>query len=207
MNPLIGAELYQDFREIRRTIVNIAPSFEIFEGLVYKLNLGYDNTSSDADNQSMPNADPFEEGRLQQSFLNGNNFLIENYLTYNFGLGGDHNFTILAGQSYQRFFNKWRSWSVDIFPDNGVDPRYNPGLGQEIDLVDNHPDGWAYVNELQSFFGRANYDFRGKYMITATVRADGSSKFGENNKYGIFPSFAGGWRISEESFMESSPLL
>jgi TonB-dependent starch-binding outer membrane protein SusC len=205
MNPLTSAELYQDFQEIRRTIVNIAPSIEIIEGLVYKLNLGYDNTSSDSDDQSMPNADPFEEGRLVQRFFNGSNFLIENYLTYNFGFGGDHNFTILGGYSYQRLFQKTRTWSVDIFPDNGVDPRYNPGLGQELDLVDNHPEGEAYINELQSYFGRLNYDLRGKYMLTATVRADGSSKFGENNKYGIFPSFAAGWRISEESFMKPLP--
>jgi iron complex outermembrane receptor protein len=130
--------------------------------------------------------------------------LIENYLTYNFDLGEKHNFTILAGYSYQKVSNRWRSWSVDNFADNGIEPRYNPGLGQQLDLVDNHPEGWAYINELQSYFGRANYDYMGKYMITATVRADGSSKFGENNKYGIFPSFAAGWRLSEESFMESS---
>jgi TonB-linked SusC/RagA family outer membrane protein len=205
MNPLIGAELYKNFRESRRTLVNIAPSFEITEGLVYKVNLGYDNISTDADNQSMPNADPFEEGRLQQSFHNGRNMLIENYLTYNFGIGDGHNFTILAGHSYQQLFNKSRFWSVDVFPDNGIEPRYNPGLGQQIDMVDNHPGGWAYIDELQSFFGRANYDLKGKYIFTATIRADGSSKFGENNKYGIFPSFAGGWRLSEEPFMQSSP--
>ena len=205
MNPLFAADLYKTFRESRRTIVNIAPSLEIIEGLVYKVNLGYDNISTDADDQSMPNADPFERGRLQQSFYNGRNMLIENYLTYNFGIGGDHNFTILAGHSYQRMFNRSRTWSVDLFPDNGIDPRYNPGLGQEIDLVDNHPGGWAYIDELQSYFGRANYDFAGKYIFTATVRADGSSKFGENNKYGIFPSFAAGWRLSQEAFMDSSP--
>lgn len=205
MNPLIGAELYKDFRESRRTLVNIAPSLEIIEGLVYKVNLGYDNLSNDVDNQSMPNADPFERGRLQQSFYNGRNMLIENYLTYNFSLAGEHNFTVLAGHSYQRMFNRSRTWSVDLFPDNGIDPRYNPGLGQEIDLVDNHPAGWAYIDELQSYFGRINYDFSGKYIFTATVRADGSSKFGKNNKYGVFPSFAAGWRLSEEPFMESSP--
>lgn len=205
MNPLIGAELYKDFRENRRTLVNIAPSLEIIEGLVYKVNLGYDNISTDVDNQSMPNADPFERGRLQQNFYNGRNMLIENYLTYNFAIGSNHHFTALAGHSYQRMFNRSRTWSVDLFPDNGIDPRYNPGLGQEIDLVDNHPSGWAYIDELQSYFGRVNYDFGGKYIFTATVRADGSSKFGENNKYGTFPSFAAGWRLSEEPFMESSP--
>jgi iron complex outermembrane receptor protein len=205
MNPLIAAELYKDFKESRRTIVNIAPSFEIIEGLVYKVNLGYDNLSSDLDTQEMPNADPFEEGRLVENLYNAKSTLIENYLTYNFALGGQHNFTVLAGHSYQHYLNQSRGWSVDIFSDNGIEPRYNAGLGQRIDLVGNHPTGSADVLKMQSFFGRVNYDFNGIYLVTAPVRADGSSKFGANNKYGTFPSFAAGWRLSEEPFMESSP--
>ena len=87
-----------------------------------------------------------------------------------------------------------------------IEPRYNPGLGQQLDLANNRPSGWAQENELQSFFARATYQYKGKYMITGTVRADGSSKFGENNKYGTFPSFAAGWRISDESFISGSTL-
>ncbi len=202
VNPLISADLYKDFNESRRTIVNVTPSLEIVKGLIYKLNFGYENRSSDSDNQSMPNADPYEEGGLTQSFSNGRNTLIENYLTYTYN-EGDHNVILLAGHSYQETFDRWRSWSIDYFPDNAIEPRYNPGLGQRLNLVDNQPQGWALINELQSFFGRANYNYKGKYLVTATVRADGSSKFGANNKYGIFPSFAAGWRISEEPFMES----
>ncbi len=203
-NPLIQAELYKVYGESRRIIFNIAPSFKIIEGLVYKLNFGYENRSSESDSQGMPNTDPFEEGYLQQSYLDGYNTLIENYLTYNFSLN-EHAFTILGGHSYQKDYDRWRSWSISNFADNGIEPRYNPGLGQKLTLVDNHPQGWARINELQSFYGRINYNFKGIYMLTATVRADGSSKFGENNKYGVFPSFAAGWRISEESFMESLP--
>lgn len=206
VNPLIHSELYKDFGETRRIIFNIAPSFEIIDGLVYKLNFGYENTSSESDNQSMPNTDPFEEGRLQQNYLNGENMLIENYLTYTFNKD-DHNFTVLGGYSYQRIYDRWRTWSIRKFADNGIEPRYNPGLGQTLTLVDTPPSGWARINELQSFFGRANYSYKGKYMLTATVRADGSSKFGSNNKYGVFPSFAAGWRISEEAFMQSSSLF
>ena len=69
-------------------------------------------------------------------------------------------------------------------------------------LANNRPGGYALINELQSFFGRVNYQFHDKYLLTATVRADGSSKFGENNKYGIFPSVSAGWRIIEENFMK-----
>ena len=203
-NPLIHANLYKDFGESRRVIFNIAPSFEIIDGLVYKLNFGYENRSGEMDHQDMPNADPFEEGRLAQDYSNGENTLIENYLTYDFDID-NHNFSLLGGYSYQKNYDRYRSWNIDNFADNGIEPRYNPGLGQKLTLVDNQPSGWARINELQSFFGRANYSYMGKYMLTATVRADGSSKFGENNKYGVFPSFAAGWRISEESFMKSLP--
>lgn len=206
VNPLIHSELYKDFGETRRIIFNIAPSFEIIDGLVYKLNFGYENASSESDNQSMPNTDPFEEGRLQQNYFNSENMLIENYLTYTFEKD-DHNLTVLGGYSYQRDYERWRTWSIRKFADNGIEPRYNPGLGQTLTLVDTPPSGWARINELQSFFGRANYSYKGKYMLTATVRADGSSKFGSNNKYGVFPSFAAGWRISEESFMQSQSLF
>lgn len=207
MNPLIAADLYKTFSELRRTILSTTISYEIIEGLEYKLVFGYTNVSSDTDNQNMPNDDPFEEGRLEQSFQNGANTLIENFLTYKFDIAESHNFNLLAGYSYQNNQDRWRIWSIDNFADNGIEPRYNPGLGQRLNLVDNKPGGWAYINELQSFFGRVNYDYRNKYLVTATLRSDGSSKFGENNKYGLFPSFAAGWRLSEESFMASSSLF
>jgi iron complex outermembrane receptor protein len=78
-------------------------------------------------------------------------------------------------------------------------------LGQELTLANNQPGGYALINELQSFFGRINYQYKNKYLLTATLRADGSSKFGGNNKYGYFPSFSLGWKINDESFMENSP--
>jgi len=201
-NPLINAELYKTFGQSRKMNANISPSFEIIKGLVYKLNFGYENSYKEVDVQSMPNANPYEEGSLTQQFSNGNNTLIENYLTYTLDKG-DHNLTLLGGHSYQKTYDRYRSWNINGFANNGIEPRYNPGLGQKLTLVDNHPSGWAQIDELQSFFGRANYGYLGKYLVTATVRADGSSKFGANNKYGIFPSFAGGWRMSEEKFLKS----
>lgn len=204
-NPLITAELYKRYVESRRMMFNVAPSIKLADGLVYKVNFGYENRSSQLDDQSMPSSNPFEEGRLQQDYSNGTNLLVENYLTYDFKRL-NHQASAMVGHSYQKTFDRWRSWSINQFPENGVDPRYNPGMGQKLDLVDNRPQGSAYINELQSFFGRLNYSFMSKYLLTATLRADGSSKFGDNNKYGIFPSFAGGWRISEEPFMENSPI-
>ncbi len=204
INPLHQADLYTDFNQSRKIIMNITPSFEIIDGLVYKLNFGYENRSSESDAQEMPSVDPFVEGRLAQSFSNGKNLLVENYLTYAIDIN-NHNISLLGGHSYQETSNRWRSWTIDQFEPNGIEPRMNPGNGQRLTLDLNRPSGWSQINELQSFFGRASYGYLGKYLLTATVRVDGSSKFGENNRYGTFPSFAAGWRISEESFMENSP--
>ncbi|MCK5368215.1 MAG: TonB-dependent receptor, partial [Cyclobacteriaceae bacterium] len=203
INPIHQAELYKDFNEIRRTIVNIAPSFEIIDGLVYKLNLGFVKRSHEIDRQEMPSVDPFVQGRLQQDNSNYSNTLIENYLTYTKDFN-NHSLILLGGYSYQKTTSKSSSWNILQFEANGIEPRFNPGLGQLLDLTSNRPSGSAQENELQSFFGRANYSFKGKYLLTGTVRADGSSKFGENNKYGTFPSFAAGWRISDEAFMGSN---
>ncbi|HDZ14899.1 MAG TPA: SusC/RagA family TonB-linked outer membrane protein, partial [Pricia sp.] len=208
-NPLIRSNLYDDITNTRRIIGNITPSLEIIDGLVYKLNFGIDNSSADRDVQNNPSTTPFEQGSLESFFNNNRNVLIENYITYNFDLNDVHAFSILAGHSYQNIFVQQRRWYIDNFADTGIEPRYNPGLGQEIDLADDNerPSGYAFKNELQSFFGRVNYNYRDRYLIDATVRADGSSKFGENNKYGVFPSFAAAWRISEENFMGDSSIF
>jgi iron complex outermembrane receptor protein len=133
------------------------------------------------------------------------NQLIENYLTYNLDLG-DHSFAALVGHSFQKIQYQWRTFSINRFPIVPTEPIYNPGIGKEITLATNRPAGNAFINELQSFYTRLNYDYQDKYLATATVRADGSSKFGSNNKYGIFPSFSLGWRISEEPFLKNSSI-
>lgn len=207
-NPLLHNKYVGDFSESRRFLMNIAPSFEIIDGLIYKMNVGYENRSSDRDQQTIANTDRNDLGNLTQTFGKYKNTLIENYLTYSFNIE-EHNLSILGGHSYQKTFYKQSSWSIDDFPsDTGIEPRYNPGLGGELDISDNNrPSGSAWENELQSFFGRANWNYKGKYMLTATVRADGSSKFGGNNKYGVFSSFAGSWRLIDEDFMADSSIF
>lgn len=203
-NPLIPLSLEKDITTINRVIGNITPSLRLAKGLVYKLNFGIDNSTSTRDLQSLPNAVPLQDGRLETIYITNKNKLIENYITYTLNQA-DHSLTALAGHSYQKIFVQSRSNSINKFPISSIEPIYNPGLGQDLTLANNKPTGGAFINELQSFFGRVNYQYKDKYLFTATVRADGSSKFGANNKYGVFPSFSAGWRLSEESFMKSSP--
>lgn len=206
-NPLLHNKYNGDFSESRKILFNIAPSYEIIDGLVYKLNVGYENEASDRDQQIIANTERNDLGFLRQSFGNFENTLVENYLTYTFDVH-EHNLSLLVGHSYQKTSIRNRAWSIGEFPpDTGIDPRNNPGLGGSLNLTDNRPSGSTYEDELQSFFGRANWSFKDRYLLTATVRADGSSKFGKNNKYGVFPSFAGAWRLIEEDFMANSSVF
>jgi iron complex outermembrane receptor protein len=204
-NPLRQLELSEDITTTNRVIGNISPSFKIIEGLVYKLNFGIDNSNSVRDLTSFPSTVPPQDGRFETTNKHNNNKLIENYLTYTV-TKKDHSIAALLGHSYQKFFIHERTFSINKFAISPIDPRYNPGLGLDLTMANNKPTGSATKNELQSFFGRVNYAFKDKYLFTATVRADGSSKFGENNKYGTFPSFSLGWRISDEGFMQSLPV-
>lgn len=203
INPLTLLALEKDITTINRVVGNISGSVTIIKGLTYKLNFGIDNSTAVRDTQSLPNTIPLRTGRLQTLNNYNRNYLVENYVTYT-GIKGDHRYTALAGHSYQKIFIQGRSSSINNFPITSVEPIYNPGIGQELTLANNRPTGYATINELQSFFTRLNYQFKDRYLFTATVRADGSSKFGDNNKYGIFPSFSAAWILSKEAFMQNT---
>jgi len=203
INPLLYFELDKETTTINRVTGNISPSFRIIKGLVYKLNFGIDNSTATRDVLSLPSTVPFREGRLENVYNWNRNTLVENYLTYAWSKA-KHNLSALAGHSYQKIFVQQRNNSINRFVVGGVDPIYNPGVGQDLTLANNRPGGFAFINELQSFFGRVTYQYNNKYLFTANFRADGSSKFGANNKYGYFPSFSFGWKISDEGFMENS---
>jgi len=171
------------------------------KGLTYKVNLGVDYSSTNRDIQSRPYATETNTtlGSLNSIATLNSNTLIENTLTYNF-TKDLHSFTFLGGHSFQQTEVTQKSFQLEGFPDNGVEPRYQIETASEP----TEQSAYATKNELQSFFGRVNYSFDSKYLVTATLRADGSSKFGKNNRYGYFPSFALGWNLGDEDFLANS---
>src|SRR5690606_11929526 len=118
---------------------------------------------------------------------------------------GDHNFTLLAGRSYQEIYVQQKLFEMEGFAVNDIDPKFQDQISSEDNPTT--MTSYAYKNELQSFFGRLNYGYADKYLLTATMRADGSSKFGANNKYGYFPSVAVGWNISKEDVFADSDVV
>ncbi|MCX2679450.1 TonB-dependent receptor [Galbibacter sp. EGI 63066] len=206
LNPLTREEIYSDDAINNRILVNISPSVEIIDGLTYKLNVGadYSTTNRDIQYKPYPLLEDYINGGLNSITTTNKNFLVENTLTYNY-YTEKHNVSFLVGQTYQETFAHQKRFDLEGFSDNGIDPKYQDQISGES--TPTYMSTYAFENQLQSFFGRLNYVYDSRYMLTATMRADGSSKFGDNNKYGYFPSVALGWNIMNEDFLSSSDVI
>ncbi len=129
------------------------------------------------------------------------NILSENYLTYNKEIGKG-NLTLLAGYSYQKTRSDFFTAGAQGFISNSVS--FYGLAGGSIPLI---PTSSLIETEIQSQFGRLNYDYDDKYLITFTARRDGSSNFAKNEKYAFFPSGAIGWKVSNEEFLRDNKTL
>jgi TonB-dependent starch-binding outer membrane protein SusC len=206
LNPLRRNQLYRDMAINNRILASISPSLQLAKGLVYKLNYGVDYSVTNRDVQYKPFPSVVNEGNISNGALDvvfdpNSNQLVENTLSYNWSLKS-HNLTFLAGHSYQDLRDESKTISFQGFVNNNIEPRFQDQTST-VTLPTAVSVG-AVRNELQSYFGRLNYTFANKYLLTATLRADGSSKFGANNKYGYFPSVALGWNVTNEDFMANS---
>lgn len=121
---------------------------------------------------------------------------------YSFKIASNHNFKVLAGYS-QEYYKSDGFWaSRDNMPFDNVDVLNTGSSNKQNGSADG--DGNEYANDVavQSWFGRLNYDYQGKYLFEASLRADGSSRFAKNHRWGVFPSLSAGWNLHRESFME-----
>ncbi|MCW1964356.1 SusC/RagA family TonB-linked outer membrane protein [Chryseobacterium viscerum] len=200
-NPLYLLSVYEDKTNTFRVLGNTEATLRILPGLNYKFNLGVDRSLSERNTTMFPNiTDRSPKGIYSQANLDSYNILLEHYLTYDLSLNR-HNFSVLGGFSYQKFKATATYLGVRNFVNQGagIAPEINPGYSGDVFIPQ---PGTSQENELQSYFGRVNYNFDKKYFLTASLRADGSTRFGDNNKYGYFPSVAAGWTISNENFLK-----
>jgi TonB-linked SusC/RagA family outer membrane protein len=205
-NPLYLLSVYNDKTNTFRVLGNTEATLRILPGLNYKFNLGIDKTMSERNTTMYPNiTDRTPKGMYVQANLDSYNVLLEHYLTYDLNLN-KHNFSLLGGFSYQKFKTTGTYFGVKNIANQGagISPEINPGYSGEAFIP---AAGYAQENELQSYFGRVNYNFNKKYLLTASLRADGSTRFGQNNKYGYFPSVAVGWTVSNENFLKDSQII
>ena len=201
-NPVAMINLTRDKTQTDRAIFNATATVDLVKGLKYKFNIAFDEMKATRKVEQKEELVYLDDGGV---FTTGNveahNLLIENYFTYNLNLNDQHKFDFLLGHSYQRTRDYSYGYDEDGFYIDDIGYRYDLSLSKKKDQISGSSD--VTINELQSFFGRINYNYMDRYLATMNMRADGSTKFGENNRYGFFPSAALAWRASEEEFIKN----
>ncbi len=139
---------------------------------------------------------------LTVSGSQSNNVALESYLTYNWK-NDNHNLTLMGGNSVTNSFGSWASATAKDFPAENI-----RDVSLTSDITTRTGSG-AYNLQVRgiSYFGRAVYSLKDRYILTSTIRRDGSSNFGAGNRWGTFPSAAAAWRISEEDFIKDIPAI
>ncbi|WP_394749958.1 SusC/RagA family TonB-linked outer membrane protein [Spongiimicrobium salis] len=200
-NPFAVATERVDETEEDNFRANLFAEYEIVKGLTFKTTFGL-SSQNVTNGQFQPSTliitAAADNGRASISNVRRESVLTESYLTYNTEIGKG-NLTLLGGYSYQKRTNEGFSAAGTDFISDDFSFR---ALGSALGLL--QPTSFLSEVEIESQFGRVNFDWDDKYLITGTVRRDGSSNFAANNKFAVFPSVALGWRISNEDFLKES---
>ena len=196
-NPLLFLSPYKDRSLLDKILANSAFEFNIIDKLTFKTLLGAEFSHNINDNFT-PKVYPEDRGFASDGYSFENSFVNENTLTFNKRIGENHSLNVVGGFTYQKFMERGENASVEDITTN-ITENYDLSGATTINIPSNYYSEWT----LLSWLGRVNYSFKGKYLLTASIRSDGSSRFGVNNKWGIFPSGAIGWRVSDESFMKN----
>ncbi|WP_228450533.1 SusC/RagA family TonB-linked outer membrane protein [Chryseolinea soli] len=203
-NPLYTIDV-QDVNYTRNRILgSVTGEYEIMKGLKAKANLAMDASFLDSHNFEVKVDDQYRQTNYNQLTLTNEKywaFLQEYFLSYNKEFG-EHQIGAVAGYTSQTFKDIYSREVGREFPSEEPSLRYMSQAGTIVNLgADN---GGRTYDALQSAFGRVNYAFKDRYLLTATFRADGSSRFASGYRWGYFPAFSLGWRLSEETFIKNA---
>ncbi|WP_423130185.1 TonB-dependent receptor [Gaoshiqia sp. Z1-71] len=191
--------------EINRTIVNVYGEYSFLSELKAKVTLGSDRMNKRRDIYSNRISQQGESAGGIATIVGGelSNMLLEGILTFNKTIADKHSLTAMIGNTYQIFENRTFSAGTQGFASDVIETN-DLSLGtQSLNEV----GSFASERRLLSYIGRINYGFDDKYLLTASIRADGSSNFGTNKRYGYFSSFSGAWKIINESFLKDFDVL
>ena len=204
--PKNGHPLYQINNDIQHrrfnTLGNVHAQVDLLPGLRFRTALNFfinrqDNTSYQAVDVNM-GPTYYTEGSMVVGQLRTINYTSQNLLTYDKTIGS-HSLSALAGMEYN---------NNDFYSTNQQRRGYDNDLIHALSAGRTVFGASDEINKsvLISYFGRVNYNFKGKYLLSTSLRRDGSSRFGPNNKWGLFPSVSGGWIVSDEPFMKSKTI-
>ena len=209
-NPLALLNQNDDKSNVNRFYGNFQADYKLhfFPDLKANLNLGIDHSKNDGTvirpNYASWAYNAVQGGGADNKYDSKNeNELVDFYLNYNKEVKSiESNFDVMGGYSWQHFYNEntWNNNNIPVF----IDPSTGDSTGQELINNSGINKGELY---LVSFFGRLNYQFKNRYLLTATVRQDGTSRFSPDNRWGVFPSVSFGWKINEEAFLKDVDVI
>ncbi|MFD1770378.1 SusC/RagA family TonB-linked outer membrane protein [Sphingobacterium suaedae] len=198
-NPLSLVKGISNESAANRTLGNLFVSYELTQGLTAKINIGADLLAQRRDiyNSRLTIRGAAQQGIATIATLEKRDVVGEYTMNYQTRWGQQNTLDVLGGMTYQNFQVRRFVGAIGSFPSDNLASN-NLGLGDiaTASLGSNKAD-----NTLLSYLGRINYTRNARYLLTASFRADGSSRFGADNKYGFFPSVAAGWVLSEEAFV------
>lgn len=186
-----------------------AITWDILKGMTFRTEFGFENNSEeqrkfwgvDTKNAKNNNNQPMAEWSMKQ----GSKWQLTNVLNYNIMLDDIHDIRLMVGQEMKHSQTTLKTYSTRYFPENTTAEKAfdNLSLGTPFE----NSSSASSPSRISSFFGRINYGYKDKYLATFTLRADGSSKFASNNRWGLFPAGALAWRISNEDFLKDNPTV
>ncbi|SKC12730.1 TonB-dependent receptor [Dyadobacter psychrophilus] len=206
-NPIFTVDT-QDKENVRnRFLGNLTGELEVLEGLKLRANLAMDATFSDSHTFDIKVNDQFRTNSYNQLSLGRDktwSFLQEYFLSYDKAFG-KHSLSVVGGYTSQTFNSIYSNQWGREFSSEDPSLRYMQYAGIIVSVpLANGGNGGRSYDALGSWFGRVNYSFNDRYLFTATMRSDGSSKFAPGNQWGVFPAFSLGWRLSEETFFKNA---
>lgn len=197
-NPMAMLKFLDDSSKVYRFIGNAKVDYTLpfFKDITASVNVGIDYSKGEGDkitDRRMPTSTPGFDGAKTTYTNKATNKLFDAYINYMKDIKETHNIGLMVGHSYQSF----------EFDNNSTDYSYftNPGDNKIVPNIDKSR------NVLMSFFGRANYSYKNRYLFTATLRADASSKLNPDDRWGYFPSVALAWNVSNENFLKDNKTL
>ena len=201
-NPQAQLDFFNQKSKTYRVTGNLYGELTFARNFTFRSSFGGEFAEGESRNYTpvyMANTIQFANvSKLSMSRSQTRNWIIENTLTYDKNFGS-HRFRALAGQTAQRYKFYKLSGSADNVPESTTDDYFlNVGSQTGRTVTDE-----GALDTYNSYFGRINYSFKNKYLLNASVRADGSSKFFDDNRWGVFPSVGAGWVISDEGFMDN----
>ncbi|MBT1698708.1 TonB-dependent receptor [Fulvivirgaceae bacterium PWU4] len=203
-NPLYSIDTQDQNTSRNRLLGSVTGEYEIIKGLKAKANLALDGTLKSERYFYVKVDSQYRQTNYNQLTLKDDKywaFLQEYFLSYNKEFT-NHSIGIVAGYTSQTFNDIFSQQVGRDFPSEDPSLRYMSQAGTIVNLgADN---GGRSYDALQSVFGRVNYAFKDRYLVTGTYRADGSSRFSPGKQWGYFPAFSLGWRVSEESFFKDN---